>query len=298
MICDEVMSGFGRTGEWFAVDHWNVVPDIITMAKGLTSAYVPLGAVGCGGRLPSTSDERVYGGLTYNRHPMACAAALATIDVYEEDELIENARRMGVVMRELLESSERSTPPSARSRSIGLFGIVELVRRPGDAGADGAVQRHLGGDGRARRGFRENGLYTFVRWNKFFTNPPLCVTEAELQRGVRKSSTRGWRSPIEPSPRTYSSPASSETNRRARRRGTPTSRRRKAARHQACDCSGSTATGKSRGPWRRRGTRPSGPSIPAGACLDSSAMPAATPNAVTRVRVVKLLSPEMVPAPT
>src|SRR5437870_2481496 len=98
MICDEVMAGFGRTGEWFAVDHWKVVPDIITMAKGLTAAYIQLGAVGMRrGVADQFKDKVFYGGLTYNSHPLACAAALAAIDVYEEDRLVENTRRMGVV---------------------------------------------------------------------------------------------------------------------------------------------------------------------------------------------------------
>src|SRR5438552_3265003 len=90
MICDEVMSGFGRTGEWFAVNHWNVVPDLLTMAKGLTSAYVQLGAVGMRRAIADHfHDEVFYGGLTYNSHPLGCAAALATIQVYEEDGLVE-----------------------------------------------------------------------------------------------------------------------------------------------------------------------------------------------------------------
>src|SRR3989475_7182325 len=100
MICDEVMAGFGRTGEWFAVDHWGVVPDIITMAKGLTSAYVQLGAVGMRHDIAAYFQDHVFfGGLTYNSHPLACAAALATIDVYEEDGLIEKAQRTGQLMR-------------------------------------------------------------------------------------------------------------------------------------------------------------------------------------------------------
>jgi taurine--2-oxoglutarate transaminase len=90
------MSGFGRTGEWFAVAHWRVVPDLMTMAKGLTSAYVPLGAVGMRRGIAEYFNEKVfYGGLTYNSHPLACATALATLQVYEDDHLIENARRMG-----------------------------------------------------------------------------------------------------------------------------------------------------------------------------------------------------------
>ena len=144
MICDEVMSGFGRTGEWFAVDHWSVVPDILTMAKGLTSAYVQLGAVGMRrGIADQFKDKVFYGGLTYNSHPLACAAALATLQVYEDDRLIDNARRMGVVMRQLLADLERKHPSVGAVRSIGLFGIVELVRDR-RRGAARAVQRHVG----------------------------------------------------------------------------------------------------------------------------------------------------------
>jgi taurine---2-oxoglutarate transaminase len=184
MICDEVMSGFGRTGEWFAVNHWNVVPDILTMAKGLTSAYVPLGAVGLRRPLADHFKTNVfYGGLTYNSHPLACAAALATIQVYEDDKLLENARRMGAVMCGLLSELEKRHPSVGAVRSIGLFGLIELVRNrethqpmaPFNGTSDEMAA--LG------RFFREHGLYTFVRWNTFFTNPPLCITEAELREG-------------------------------------------------------------------------------------------------------------------
>src|SRR6187399_2220360 len=129
MICDEVMAGFGRTGEWFAINHWNVVPDMICMAKGLTSAYVQLGAVGMRRSVADAFKDKVfYGGLTYNSHPLACAAALATLQVYEEDKLIENSRWMGVVMRQLLDDLARKHPSVGAARSIGLFGLVELVR--------------------------------------------------------------------------------------------------------------------------------------------------------------------------
>src|SRR6188508_2707016 len=100
LIADEVMAGFGRTGEWFSVDHWGVKPDLISMAKGLTSAYVQLGAVGMRRQIAEHFQKNVfYGGLTYNSHPLACAAALATIAVYEEDRLMENTKRMGGLMR-------------------------------------------------------------------------------------------------------------------------------------------------------------------------------------------------------
>jgi taurine--2-oxoglutarate transaminase len=184
MICDEVMSGFGRTGEWFAVDHWSVVPDLLTMAKGLTSAYVQLGAVGMRRGIADQFKDRVfYGGLTYNSHPLACAAALATIQVYEDDRLIENARTMGVVMTRLLEDLQRRHPSVGAVRSIGLFGIVELVRdrltREPLAPFNGSSSEMtaLGAF------FRQEGLYTLVRWNSFYTNPPLCINEAELREG-------------------------------------------------------------------------------------------------------------------
>jgi taurine--2-oxoglutarate transaminase len=182
MIADEVMSGFGRTGKWFAVDHWKVVPDLISMAKGLTSSYLPLGAVGMRHHIAQHFQDKVfYGGLTYNSHPMGCAAALATIRVYEEDRLIENANNMGAVMKRLLLDLESRHPSVGAVRSIGLFGIVELVRsrrtREPMAPFNGTSEEMAA----LGRSFREQGLYTLVRWNTFFTNPPLCISEKELR---------------------------------------------------------------------------------------------------------------------
>jgi taurine---2-oxoglutarate transaminase len=184
MVCDEVMSGFGRTGEWFAVDHWKVVPDLMTMAKGLTSAYIPMGAVGMRRAIANHFRDKAFqGGLTYNSHPMGCAAALATIKVYEDDDLIGNARKLAPVMKRLLEDLAAKHPIVGAHRSIGLFGIVELVKDPvtkeplAPFGQTSAATRRLSAL------FREEGLYTFVRWHTFFTNPPLCVTEAELREG-------------------------------------------------------------------------------------------------------------------
>jgi taurine--2-oxoglutarate transaminase len=182
LIVDEVMAGFGRTGEWFAVDHWKVVPDIITMAKGLTSAYVPLGAVGLRPHLARHFQDKVfYGGLTYNSHTLACATALATIAVYEADGLIEKARRTGRVLRQLHQDLEAKHPSVGATRSIGLFGLVELVRDRKSfeplAPYNGTSEEMAA----LARYFRENGIYTFVRWNTFFTNPPLCISESELR---------------------------------------------------------------------------------------------------------------------
>jgi taurine--2-oxoglutarate transaminase len=143
---------------------------------------MPLGAVGIRRAIAEHFQQKVfYGGLTYNSHPLGCATALATIKVYEEDNLIARARDMGKVMRRLLDDLTSKHPSVGEARSIGLFGLVELVRnrqtREPLAPFNGTSpeMQALG------RFFREKGLYTFVRWNTFFTNPPLCITEDELR---------------------------------------------------------------------------------------------------------------------
>ena len=184
LIADEVMSGFGRTGEWFAVNHWGVVPDIMTMAKGLTASYIPLGAVGLSPKVYEHFDEHVfYGGLTYNSHPLALAAAIATIGVYEEDGLIEHTAKMGEVMARHHQELFDKHPSVGRVRNIGLFGIVELVRSretmeplaPFNGASDEmkAVANHLD----------ERGLFTMIRFNGIMTNPPLPITEEQLAEG-------------------------------------------------------------------------------------------------------------------
>ena len=184
LIADEVMSGFGRTGEWFAVDHWHVVPDLLTMAKGLTSAYVPLGAVGLRESIADHFRDRAFaGGLTYNSHPLGCAAALATIGVYEEDRLVERARQMGAVMATLLADLAARHPSVGAVRSIGLFGIVELIRNRRTREPMAPFNASSPEMGALGRYFRQEGLYTFVRWNSFFTNPPLCINEEQLREG-------------------------------------------------------------------------------------------------------------------
>ena len=182
MIADEVMAGFGRTGEWFAVNHWGVVPDLITMAKGLTSAYVPLGAVGMRRAVAQYFSSRPFAsGLTYGSHPVACAAALATIKVYEDDRLLDNARVMGRLMADLLSDLALRHPSVGATRSLGLFGAVELVRdrqRREPLAPFNSTSPEM----TALAAFlRERGLYTIVRWNTFFTNPPLSINEGEMR---------------------------------------------------------------------------------------------------------------------
>jgi taurine--2-oxoglutarate transaminase len=182
MIADEVMAGFGRTGKWFAIEHEGVVPDMISMAKGLTSSYIPLGAIGMRRAIADHFNDRVFfGGLTYNSHPVACAAALAVIAVYEEDELIEHAAKMGVVMRELHADLARRHPTVGATRNIGLFGIIELVRDPDTREPMAPFNGTSPEMAELNAFFRREGLFTLVRWNTVFTNPPLCITEPEMR---------------------------------------------------------------------------------------------------------------------
>src|SRR6266567_2230481 len=184
MICDEVMSGFGRTGRWFAVDHWGVVPDLITLAKGLTSSYVPLGAVGMVPKVAAYFDDHVfYGGLTYNSHPLGCAAALGTIQAYEEDDMVGNAQRMGEVLARHHRRLQERHPCIGAARSIGLFGALELVR---DRTTLEPLAPFNGTSPEMKaiaKALLDAGMHTFVRWNLIMTNPPLCISETELDEG-------------------------------------------------------------------------------------------------------------------
>jgi taurine--2-oxoglutarate transaminase len=184
MIADEVMSGFGRTGAWFAVNHWNVVPDLITCAKGLTSSYLPLGAVGMRRHIASYFDDHVFvGGLTYNSHPVALAAALATIGVYEEDGLIERATQLGEVLARHHKELALRHPSVGGHRSIGLFGCLELVRNR----ATGEPMAPFNGSSpemvALHRFLLDHGVYVLLHWNQVMTNPPLTITEEQLAEG-------------------------------------------------------------------------------------------------------------------
>jgi len=154
------------------------------MAKGLTASYVPLGAVGMRRSIADAfADRPFYGGLTYNSHPVGCAAALATIAVYEEDGLIERAARMGEVLRGHHAALYQKHPSLGAGRSIGMFGILELVR---DRGTYEPLAPYNGASDETKavgKYLRDHGLYTFVRWNTIMTNPPLTISEDELAEG-------------------------------------------------------------------------------------------------------------------
>ena len=184
LISDEVMSGWGRTGKWFAVDNWGVTPDIITTAKGITSGYVPLGAVIVSEPIAKFFDDKyLYAGLTYNGHALACAAALATIAVYEEDHLIENAITVGMHLGEALEGIKDRHPSVGDVRYIGLFSAIELV-------ANRETKEILGPSVMAEVGkvLRQNGLFTFIMANNMgsivFVVPPLCITRELIDEGL------------------------------------------------------------------------------------------------------------------
>jgi len=185
MIADEVMSGFGRTGKWFAIEHWNVVPDIMTMAKGLTSAYAPLGAVALKPEIAAAFDERVFeSGLTYTSHPISLAAAVANIHVIREDQLVERAATLESVLKRMLTDLGEAHPSVGDVRNIGLFGIIELVKdrktkeplTPWNASAPEMVA--------LKKYCLEHGLFVAVHWHTILIIPPLIISEEQLQEGM------------------------------------------------------------------------------------------------------------------
>jgi taurine--2-oxoglutarate transaminase len=188
LITDEVMAGFGRTGKWFAVDNWDVVPDIMTVAKGINSGYVPLGAMIV--REPIADwvrDKYFAGGLTYSGHPLACAAAVASIEAFKEEGIVENAAEMGHMFREELGRLAERHPSIGEVRGLGCFWGLELVRNrdtremlvPFNATGESAAPA-----GRIYKAALERGLYLMVHWNVIMVCPPLTITRDELEEGV------------------------------------------------------------------------------------------------------------------
>ncbi|MER7676790.1 aspartate aminotransferase family protein [Streptomyces sp. NPDC096934] len=193
-VLDEVMAGFGRTGKWFAADHYDVTPDLMTFAKGVNSGYVPLGGVAISAEIAETFARRPYpGGLTYSGHPLACAAAVATINVMEEEGIVEQAARIGetVLGPGLRELAERH-PSVGEVRGTGVFWALELVRDretreplvPYNAsGTDNAPMAAFAATAKA------HGLWPFVNMNRTHVVPPCNVTEAEAKEGLAALDT-------------------------------------------------------------------------------------------------------------
>ncbi|WP_069167600.1 aspartate aminotransferase family protein [Nocardia altamirensis] len=186
LIADEVMSGFGRTGKWFAIDHFDVVPDLLTFAKGVNSGYVPLGGVAISPAIAATFDDRAYpGGLTYSGHPLATAAAVATIDAMADERIIENAADIGAeVLGPGLRELAARHPSIGEVRGTGVFWALELVR-------DRATREPLapyGGTSQAMTEVaaecRAAGLLVFINFNRLHVVPPCVVSAAEAKEGL------------------------------------------------------------------------------------------------------------------
>ena len=186
LIADEVMTGWGRTGKWFGVDNWNVIPDMMTMAKGVTQGYVPLGAVVVNEKIADFFDENMlWCGLTYSGHPLACATGVATVKVYEEENLIENSAAMGEILKKRLHEMMEKHPSIGEVRSIGLFAAIELVK---DRTTKEPLAPWNGPDpgiiGQITNCLKEKGVYVYPRWNYLFLAPPISINEEELNFGL------------------------------------------------------------------------------------------------------------------
>jgi taurine--2-oxoglutarate transaminase len=189
MIADEVMAGFGRCGEWFAIDRWKVTPDLIAFAKGSNSGYVPVGGVVISRRIADTFKERVFfGGLTYSGHPLACASVVASIGIFKEEKIVEHARRLGteVIGPELRKIAEKH-PSVGEVRGLGVFWALELVKNrktreplvPFNAsGADAKPMVELMGACKA------GGVWPFVHFNRLQVTPPCTTSEEECREGL------------------------------------------------------------------------------------------------------------------
>lgn len=186
LIVDEVMSGFGRTGKWFGIDHYGVRPDVMVCAKGLTCGYVPLGAAVASETIAEHFENNVlWGGLTYSAHPVGCAAAVACLDVYHEEGLVENAAAMGEVLREGLLGLAERHPCVGDVRGTGLFQVIELVKnRSTREPMNGFNKPASEPMKKVAARLKELGMHTFVRWDWVFTVPPLCITREELDEGL------------------------------------------------------------------------------------------------------------------
>ena len=188
LIMDEVMSGFGRTGKWFGFENHGIIPDMIAMAKGLTSGYLPFGCLMVSDKIASRYDDTMLAlGLTYSAHPVCCAAALEMLAIYEDDNLIANAAAMGEYMNEQLEKLKSKHISIGDWRNTGLLGCIELVKdrktkepmAPFNAKPDEMIVMN-----KVAAKIKELGMYTFVRWNYIFVAPPLCVTKEQIDEGL------------------------------------------------------------------------------------------------------------------
>ncbi|HNI44999.1 MAG TPA: aminotransferase class III-fold pyridoxal phosphate-dependent enzyme [Chitinophagales bacterium] len=188
LIADEVMSGFGRTGKWFGVDNFGVVPDMIATAKGLTAGYLPLGALIVSDKIAKHYDDRpLMLGLTYSAHPVACAAGVEVLSIYEDENMIENAAAMGSYVEQQVALLAQKHPCIGDFRNTGLLGCIEVVKNrttKEPMAPFNAKPQEMTVMNQVAAKIRELGMYTFVRWNYVFIAPPLCITREEVDEGL------------------------------------------------------------------------------------------------------------------
>tara|TARA_B100000614_G_scaffold261283_1_gene290397 strand:+ start:76 stop:1407 length:1332 start_codon:yes stop_codon:yes gene_type:complete len=188
LIIDEVMSGFCRTGKWFGFNHHDIKPDIVTIAKGITSGYVPLGGVIVSNEIIDTFNNKFLPlGLTYSAHSVACAAANAVLDIYEKENLNENATNIGLYTDKLIKKLIKKHPSIGDWRNTGMLGCIELVKNrktkeplaPFNANMSEMKQMN-----QVTSKLRELGMFTYCKWNFIFIAPPLIATKEEIDEGV------------------------------------------------------------------------------------------------------------------
>ena len=188
LIIDEVMSGFCRTGKWFGFNHHDIKPDIVTIAKGITSGYVPLGGVIVSNEIIDTFNNKFLPlGLTYSAHSVACAAANAVLDIYEKENLNENATNIGLYTDKLIKKLIKKHPSIGDWRNTGMLGCIELVKNrktkeplaPFNASMSEMKQMN-----QVTSKLRELGMFTYCKWNFIFIAPPLIATKEEIDEGV------------------------------------------------------------------------------------------------------------------
>ncbi len=188
LIADEVMSGFGRTGKWFGMDNFGVVPDMIATAKGITAGYIPLGALIVSDKIAEHYNDRpLMLGLTYSAHPVSCAAGLETLKIYEDENLIENAEKMGKYVDKQVAQLMKKHPCIGDWRNTGLLGCLEIVknRKTKEPMAPfNAKPNEMMVMNKVAAKIRELGMYTFVRWNYVFIAPPLSITKKQIDEGL------------------------------------------------------------------------------------------------------------------
>lgn len=188
LIIDEVMSGWGRTGKWFGIDNHDVIPDMIATAKGITSGYIPFGALIVSEKISKHYDDNVlWLGLTYSAHAVGCAAALETLKIYEDENLIENAANMGMYIDEQVELLKAKHPCIGDWRNTGLLGCLEIVKNKvtkEPMAPFNAKPNEMEIMNKVAAKIKELGMYTFVRWNYIFIAPPLCIIKTEIDEGL------------------------------------------------------------------------------------------------------------------